>query len=56
MNTDPKTDEHSPQEIERRRDEAIRRAPNTPPKPHKAMIGKSAPAPRREPKGGKKGR
>jgi hypothetical protein len=50
------TPELSEQEIERRRDDAIRRALNTPPKPHKAMIGKSAPPPRREPRGAKKGR
>jgi hypothetical protein len=30
----------SPEETARRRDEAIRRALNTPPKPHKAMVGK----------------
>jgi hypothetical protein len=49
-------DQHNPEQAARRRDEAIRRALNTPPKPHKAMIGKSAPPPRREPKGAKKGR
>jgi hypothetical protein len=32
--------ELSDDEIARRRDEAIRRALNTPPKPHKEMIGK----------------
>ncbi|MDB5407747.1 MAG: hypothetical protein JWL84_2659 [Rhodospirillales bacterium] len=31
-----------PQETARRRDEAIRRALNTPPKPHSEMIGKGA--------------
>jgi hypothetical protein len=32
---------YSDEEISRRRDEAIRRALNTPPKTHKEMIGKS---------------
>jgi hypothetical protein len=31
----------SDQEIARRRDDAIRRALNTPPKPHKEMVGKT---------------
>jgi hypothetical protein len=34
-------DGHSEREIARRRDEAIRRALNTPPKPHKESVGKS---------------
>ncbi len=34
-------DEYSPEETARRRDEAIRRALNTTPTPHKEMIGKS---------------
>lgn len=50
------SDQYSPEETARRRDEAIRRALNTPPKPNKDYIGKSAPPPRREPKSGKKGR
>jgi hypothetical protein len=48
-------DLNTPEEAQRRRDEAIRNALNAPPpKPHKAIMGKSAPPPRREPKGGKK--
>jgi hypothetical protein len=47
-------DLNTPEEAQRRRDEAIRNALKAPPKPHKAIIGKSAPPPRREPKGGKK--
>jgi hypothetical protein len=39
---DKKSDEqYSPEETARRRDEAIRRALNTPPKPHSEIIGKS---------------
>jgi hypothetical protein len=33
-------DQYSPEETARRRDEAIRRALNTPPTPHKEMVGK----------------
>jgi hypothetical protein len=33
--------QYSDEEIARRRDDAIRRALNTPPKPHKEMVGKS---------------
>jgi hypothetical protein len=33
-------DEYSEQEIQRRRDDAIRRALNTPPKPQKEVVGK----------------
>jgi len=33
-------DEYSPEETARRRDEAIRRALNTPPKPQKDMVGR----------------
>ena len=33
-------DQYSPEETARRRDEAIRRALNTPPSPHREMIGK----------------
>jgi hypothetical protein len=34
-------DEYSPEEAARRRDEAIRRALNTPPTPQKEMIGRA---------------
>jgi hypothetical protein len=34
-------DQYSPEETARRRDEAIRRALNTPPKPQKEIAGKS---------------
>jgi hypothetical protein len=34
-------DEYSPEETARRRDEAIRRALNTPPKPQSEIVGKS---------------
>jgi hypothetical protein len=34
-------DEFTEEEIVRRRDDAIRRALNTPPKPHKELVGKS---------------
>jgi hypothetical protein len=34
-------DQYSAEETARRRDEAIRRALNTPPKPHKEIAGKS---------------
>jgi predicted oxidoreductase len=33
-------DQYSPDETERRMTDAIRRALNTPPKPHKEMVGK----------------
>lgn len=33
--------DYSPEETARRRDEAIRRALNTPPKPQSEMVGKS---------------
>lgn len=33
-------DNYTPEEIARRRDEAIRRALNTPPKPNSAYVGK----------------
>jgi hypothetical protein len=35
-----RSDEYSPEETARRRDDAIRRALNTPPTPHKEMVGK----------------
>ena len=35
---------YSPEETARRRDEAIRRALSTPPKPNSAYVGKSKPA------------
>jgi hypothetical protein len=38
----PSDDVYSPEETARRRDEAIRRALNTPPKPQKEIVGKSA--------------
>ncbi len=38
-------DQYGPEETVRRRDEAIRRALNTPPKPQKDMVGKSARSP-----------
>jgi hypothetical protein len=38
---DAKQDEYSPEETTRRRDEAIRRALNTPRKPNEEYIGKS---------------
>jgi hypothetical protein len=40
-------DQYSPEETARRRDEAIRRALNTPPKPHKEIAGKSRRSPRK---------
>jgi hypothetical protein len=52
--TDLDKDAHSEAEMMRRRDEAIRRALDAPPKPHKTIMGKSAPPPRREPKGSNK--
>jgi hypothetical protein len=39
--TDDKSDPYSEEEIARRMDAAVRRALNTPPKPHKEMIGKT---------------
>jgi hypothetical protein len=33
-------EQYSPEETARRRDEAIRRALNTPPKPHSEIVGK----------------
>jgi hypothetical protein len=41
--------EYTPEEIARRRDEAIRRALNTPPKPHSEIIGKSGRKPKERP-------
>lgn len=41
--------EFSEEETARRRDEAIRRALNTPHKPQSEMIGKSARSPRKRP-------
>jgi hypothetical protein len=38
---DKETDQYSPAETERRRDDAIRRALGTPPKPQKELVGKS---------------
>jgi hypothetical protein len=52
MVTKPTDDQSSPADLARRRDEAARTAP----KPLKSYLGKSAPPPRREPKGGKPGR
>jgi len=47
------TDDLTPEEIARRRDAAIRRALNTPPKPTKELIGKTkrAMAKKKNPKG-----
>jgi hypothetical protein len=42
-------DDLSEEEIVRRRDEAIRRALNTPPKPQKEIAGKSGRPPRTRP-------
>ena len=51
------SDQHGPGDAARRREQAKRGAPKTAPKPHAAFIAKSAPPPRREPKGSnKKGR
>jgi hypothetical protein len=36
-----KDEQYTPEETARRRDEAIRRALNTPPKPHSEIVGKS---------------
>jgi hypothetical protein len=41
MSNRPQGEEFSDEEIARRRDDAIRRAMNTPPKPLKAYVGKS---------------
>jgi hypothetical protein len=41
MDTKQSADQYSPEETERRRDEAIRRALGTPPKPQKELVGKS---------------
>jgi hypothetical protein len=41
VETGSKDDQYSPEETARRRDEAIRRALNIPPKPQKEMLGKS---------------
>ena len=50
-------DQQGSDDATRRRTDPKRDAPKTAPKPHSAFIGKSAPPPRREPKGGgKKGR
>jgi hypothetical protein len=44
-------DQYSPEETERRRGEAIRRALDTPPKPQKEIIGKSGrPSRKRRPR------
>jgi hypothetical protein len=37
----PRDEQYTPEEIARRRDEAIRRALNTPPKPQSEIVGKS---------------
>jgi hypothetical protein len=41
------SDQYDPEETARRRDEAIRRALNTPPKPQKEIAGKSGRPPRK---------
>jgi hypothetical protein len=43
-------DQYSPEETARRRDEAIRRALNTPPKPQKEISGKSGRPRKRSPR------
>jgi hypothetical protein len=47
MSNAEKDDQYGPEETVRRRDEAIRRALNTPPKPQKDMVGKSGRPPRK---------
>jgi hypothetical protein len=48
MNNKPdESNQYSPEETVRRRDEAIRRALNTPPKPQKEISGKSGRPPRK---------
>jgi hypothetical protein len=39
MNAKASDDQYSPEETERRMTDAVRRALNTPPKPHKEMTG-----------------
>ncbi len=46
-----KDEPSSAEDTAKRRDDAIRRALRTPAKPNKNYLGKSAPPPRREPKG-----
>jgi hypothetical protein len=46
MNDEP-DEQYTPEETARRRDEAIRRALNTPPKPQKEIAGKSGRPPRK---------
>jgi len=46
MNDEP-SDQYTPEETARRRDAAIRRALNTPPKPQKEIVGKSGRTPRK---------
>lgn len=50
MNTKTNGDQYSPEETARRRDDAIRRALNTPPTPHKEMVGKAGAPNRGRPK------
>jgi len=40
MNTKTENDHYGPEETQRRMESAIRRALNTPPKPHSEMVGK----------------
>jgi hypothetical protein len=47
MKTKP-DEQYSPEETARRRDDAIRRALNTPPTPHKEMVSKTAAKSRRK--------
>lgn len=43
MNADKSADERGPDETKRRMDDAIRRALNTPPKPHSELTAKGKP-------------
>jgi hypothetical protein len=47
MDNKESADQYSEEETARRRDEAIRRALNTPPKPQKEIAGKSGRAPKK---------
>src|ERR1700724_2513216 len=49
MKTGKSDEQYSPEETARRRDEAIRRALNTPPKPQKEIAGRSGRPPRKRP-------
>jgi hypothetical protein len=49
MNDQGSDDQYTPEETVRRRDDAIRRALNTPPKPQKEIVGKSGRPSRKRP-------